>query len=91
MKRHRKYLPYVRLANGREKTVSWRMAIRLAAYQIKGKPFYVMVQRGFPNLVIDVARHKRELQRSPVFVAAGRQTFREWAKSIQKSASKRSY
>jgi hypothetical protein len=54
MKHRKKFEPYVRLANGREHSHSLRGAIRLAFYQSLGRPFYVMVQRGFPNTVIEV-------------------------------------
>lgn len=84
MKSHRKYTPYVRKANGRERCEHWRMRIRLSHYQAIGKPFYVMVQRGFPNLIIDIGRNKRELRRGPLMVAVGRMTFRQWAKQVQR-------
>jgi hypothetical protein len=88
MKHHRKYKPYVRLANGRERSKSLREAFRLAFYESVGKPFYVMVQHGFPNNVIGVGASKREVQRQPVVVAFGRKSFRQWASSIQRHAAK---
>lgn len=87
-KKRRKYLPYVRRANGREQTSTLRDAIRLAFHRLRGRPFYVMVQRGFPNTVIAVARSKRELSRSPLPVATGRMNFGQWAKSIQRYAQR---
>lgn len=88
MKLHRKYRPYIRLANGRERSSSIVEAFRLAFYQDIGKPFYVMVQRGVPNYVIAVGKSRREVQMKPASVAFGIKTFREWAKSIQEHASR---
>jgi hypothetical protein len=87
MKRHKKYLPYVRRATGRERSGSFRVAFRLAFYQEMGKPYYVLVQRGFTNLAIEVGPTRREVQRSPVPVSAGWKSFRQWAKEIQAYAS----
>ncbi len=82
MRRHKKFRPYVRLANGRERSGSLRTAFRLAFYQGLGKPFYVMVQHGFPNEAISVGASKRDIQRSPFLVAAKKMRFRQWAKLI---------
>lgn len=84
MNQRRKYLPYIRRANGREQAPTLRLGIQLAFHGLIGRPFYVMVQRGFPNRVLAVARSKRELSRSPLPVATGQMNFREWAKSIQR-------
>lgn len=85
MKRNRKFMPYVRRANGREKSESFRIAFRLAFYQDKGTPFYVMVHRGFPNLVMECGATKREVQQKPTGVAFGFQSFRQWARRIRKT------
>lgn len=86
MKRHKKFKPYVRRANGRERATSLRMAIRLAYYKMSGKPYYVMVQRGFPNAVIGVGASKRDVQRGPLLVAIGRLSFRTWSGAIRRLA-----
>lgn len=86
MKSYRKYQPYVRRANGKEKAESMRVAMRLVYYKMRGLPFYVMVQRGFPNLAIEAGPSKRYVQRIPVVVVMGRQSFREWSKIIQRGA-----
>lgn len=81
-----KYRPYVRRANGREKADTARVALRLTFYQLRGRPYYVMVQRGFPNLAIEAGRSKHELKRTPFQVAFGRMKFRAWAKMIEAKA-----
>ena len=78
----RKYDPYVRRANGSEMAESLRIAFRLAYYQLRGKPFFVMVQRGFPNLAIEVGASKREVQQQPLSVNIGRLSFKQWAKQV---------
>jgi hypothetical protein len=80
-------MPYVRRANGREKSTSFRIALQLAFYQYIGRPHYVMVQRGFPNLAICVGRSKRDVQSQPLTVAVGRETFREWAQRVKRRES----
>jgi hypothetical protein len=77
-----KYRPYVRRANGREKAQTLRIAMRLAYYQARGKRFYVMVQRGFPNVAIAVGPSKRAVQRCPLTVNIGAETFRGWSRAI---------
>jgi len=84
MKYHKKYKPYARLANGSERSESFRIAFRLAFYQELGKPFYVLVQRGFPNLAIEVGSSKRDVMRKHHLVRMKRCTFRAWANAIQK-------
>jgi len=84
-----KYLPYVRRANGREKSESYRIALRLAFYQMLDRPFYVMVQRGWPNLAIEVGPTKRDVQRKPLPVAFGRMRFRVWAQAVRRKAAGR--
>lgn len=86
MKRHKKFEPYVRRANGRERAYTLRIAVRLAYYLMSGKPYYVMVQRGFPNRAIAVGKSKRDVQRGPLLVAVGRMSFRDWSSAIQRSS-----
>lgn len=83
MLRHTKYRPYVRRYRPGDKTENFAIAFRMAFYLEQGRPFYVMVQRGFPRLVIEVGASKRDVQRKPVLVKFGRSTFRQWAKRIQ--------
>lgn len=84
MKRYRKYRPYVRRINGRERAHSLRDALRLALFTELGG--YVMVQRGFPNDVMAVAGNKRDLVRSILSVACGK-SFGDWATELQKKAA----
>jgi hypothetical protein len=84
----KRYRPYVRRANGREMATSLKMAYRLAFYNLRGKPFYVMVQHGFPNLALQVDKSKLEIQRSIVEVHAKWSTFRKWQGKIHKLATK---
>lgn len=82
--RTKKFTPYIRRPNGREKTDSMRVAIRLAFYRLSKRPFVVMVQKGFPNLVVDVAA-SRELQQSICGVAFGKMTFAQWARAFSRA------
>lgn len=82
-----KYRPYIRRANGREYSSSFRVCVRLAFHKVKlRRPYYVLVQRGFPLLALDCAATREELEKTPFPVAAGEITFREWAKRIQTRA-----
>lgn len=89
MKNHRKYAPYIRRATGREKAETIRIAFRLAFYQSLGRPYYVMVQRGFPTLAIEVGASKRDVQSGPALVGAKLMRFSEWASIIQRRATGR--
>jgi len=82
----KKFKPYVRRANGKEMSSSWVIAYRLAFYRMLKKPFYVMVQHGFPNLAMAVGKTKRDVQRSPLPVAVKRKSFRRWANAVQRRA-----
>lgn len=82
-------MPYVRRANGRETGETLRMAIRLAFYNQRGRPFFVMVQHGFPNNAIECGATKRDVQQSPTLVALGMCTFRQWSRRAARSASGR--
>ena len=91
MKQHRKFTTYVRRANGKEKAETFRVAFRLAFYESLKRPYFVMVQRGFPDLAIAVGATKREVKQTPILVLFGdrffSRTFRNWARSIQRRAS----
>jgi hypothetical protein len=91
VKHFKRYKPYIRRANGREKAESLRIAFRLAFYQEMGRPFYVMVQRGWPNLAIAVGKSKRELKRTPIGVRLKKMSYRTWSRHIQRCASKRNF
>lgn len=78
------YKPYVRRANGRERSESLRVAVRLAFYQELGRPFYVMVQRGWPNLAIACGRTKEDVKRQPLLVR--RLGFSGWANRVKRLA-----
>ena len=91
MLKHTKYRPYIRKANGKEKSETLRMAFRLAFYQSIGQPFYVLVQRGFKNLVIDVGSSKKHIEKNIFTVAIKRNTFKQWTFRIQKNADPHHY
>lgn len=79
----------MRRMNGNETADDFRTAVRLAFYddrRKKGKSAYVMVQRGFPNFCMQVGGQKRELKNNPISVALKKQSFKQWAKSIQEYA-----
>jgi hypothetical protein len=86
MMKNKKYLPYIRRPNGREKCDTFRLALQLAAHRLSKRPFYVMVQHGFRNSVMAVGATRKELEKSPIPVLAGRCSFRQWAKRIQRRA-----
>lgn len=86
--RSKKYRPYIRRANGRETAEGLRGRFRLAFYQAKGKPFFVMVQHGFPNSVMECGATRRAITDSLMGVRKkGKRHFRAWARRIQKRAS----
>lgn len=78
-----KFKPYIRRMRGDEKATSLLVAYRLAFYQEchKGSA-YVLVQRGFPRLVLDVAGSKEELRGKILVVASGRKTFKQWCRDV---------
>jgi len=88
MKRRHRYKPYVRRANGRERTESFRMAIRLAFYRELRRPFFVMVQRGWPNLVMECGPTSAEVKQAPLTTAFF--GFDGWANRIKRYAQGRS-
>ena len=84
MKLRDRYKPYVRRANGREKAESMRDAMNLAYYKLLKKPFFVLVQRGWPNLVIGCGETKATVKRSPL--AANWYGFNNWATIVKHRA-----
>lgn len=81
-----KFKPYIRKANGKERSKSFRGAMRLAFYQELKKPFYVMVQRGFPNLVIGVGSSRYAIEQGILPIWEKRMSFKEWAQRIKRRA-----
>lgn len=79
-----KFKPYIRRANGKEKSEDFRIALRLAFYQMLERPFFVMVQHGFPNLAIEVGASKKEIMKSILVVFLKQKTFKEWTKTIKR-------
>lgn len=57
MRKGDRFRPYIRRGNRRERAPTFRSALRLAFHREWsrdcGKPYYVLVQRGWPNLVIE--------------------------------------
>lgn len=89
MRSKAKYQPYIRLANGRERASSHIVALRLAYRRLLNKPFYVMVQRGFPNLVVAVDTSRSAVKNTILYVYSKRATFKEWSRDIRKKAHKK--
>jgi hypothetical protein len=79
-----KFKPYIRRANGCEKSESLRVALRLAAYQLTGQPFYVLVQRGFPRLAIEVGHSRSAIVRTIIGAHFG--GFNAWANRLKRRA-----
>lgn len=84
MKLRDRYKPYIRRANGREKAESLRDAINLTYHRMLKKPFYVLVQRGWPNLVIGCGENKAEIKRRPL--AANWYGFNNWTQILKHRA-----
>lgn len=81
-----KFTPYIRRPNGREKTESYRIALQLAHAKIMGRPFCVMVQRGFQNLVIAVGDSKKDIKDQILMVRFRRRSFTQWARNTGRRA-----
>jgi hypothetical protein len=79
-----KYKPYIRRGNFRERAGSFAIAIRLAFYKTLRKPYYVMVQHGFPNSAIDAQDSRRALQHGVLMVTLGKMKFSAWTKVIMR-------
>jgi len=86
--KYKKYMPYIRKMNGKEKADDLRTCFRLAHFSVIDKQAYVMVQHGFPNQAIAVGRSKEEIKNSIIVVAIGKMTFKEWARSIRNESNK---
>jgi hypothetical protein len=80
-----KFQPYIRRANGKERSEDLRTAIRLAFYQQLRRPFYVMVQRGYPRHVMAVGASRHDIAKSLLGARVG--GFKAWSKRVQRRAS----
>ena len=80
--------PYIRRASGRERSNDLRVAFKLAYHAQLNRPYYVMVQRGYPLLVIAVGRSRREVEQSVMTVRCGIKTFRQWSSDVRRYATK---
>lgn len=89
MVKKNKYKPYIRIANGKERSDSFRTAIRLKFLELNFGKFYVIVQHGFPNDVMAAASTKEELKNCVFVVHAGILKFNDWANNIKHIARKR--
>ena len=81
-----KFQPYIRRANGRERAETWRMAFRLAFYRGRKRPFYVMVQRGFPHLAIERGESRQAIKDSILVVHLRDMSFTQWTRRIGRHA-----
>jgi hypothetical protein len=86
--KYNKYKPYIRLANGKERSESFRTALRLAFFEINFSQYYVMVQHGFPKDIMAVGRTKDEIKRS-IFILENGKRFNAWANRIKTMAKSR--
>jgi hypothetical protein len=65
------------------------MSIRLAFYSLKGRPYYVLVQHGFPNDALAVGFNRKAVMDQ--IVRPRNTTFKAWTRKVKRSASVRSY
>lgn len=87
MLRHLKYRPYIRRANGRETSSNLAVALALAEYEIIKRPFYVLVQRGLPQVALLTGPNRQNLLKR--LCRAQKIGFKAWARNIQREASSR--
>lgn len=91
MKRHLRFVPYIRRYQPGDRGLSLRQAMRVEFFRLLGRPFYVLVQRDAANCahgVMDSARTRRELIATIVachHTPNGR-TFRAWARRVGRYA-----
>lgn len=74
---------------GDEEVNSWSVALLLIHYAEvikRGGTAYVLVQRGFPHVALNVAKSKRELKQSIAYVKLKRMTFNQWALKIKRGS-----
>lgn len=88
-KEKKKYMPYIRRANGKEKAGDLRNAVRLGFYASLGKPFYVMVQRMAGNdAVMIVGPSKHAIKEQILAVGAGWYSFKTWCTKMKPIVNK---
>lgn len=86
MKPRSRYKPYIRRANGKERCEDFKEVCRVAYFSItRGKNFFVMVQRGFPNDVISSGISREEIKRKLLAYEKSRD-FDRWANLIKRRA-----
>lgn len=76
------YKPYIRRSNGREYTCDHTIAIWHHFYKRRGKPFYVLVQRGKPNQIFSCGTSKRDIVGS--IVLARKIGYKDWTNRIKR-------
>lgn len=89
MKQHLKYRPYIRRHRRGDRSMSFRVAFRLAFYEQLGRPFYVMVQRGFSRDVMACDRSRAALEKSLLWLEVRRKygaRFKDYARRLQAQA-----
>lgn len=86
--KYNKFKPYIRKARGDEKADDFRVALRLAFYALRKKPFYVLCQHGFPKFVMECGASKREIANAIVPILLKRKTFKQWSREIKKRAQR---
>ena len=90
MKQHLKYRPYIRRHRRGDRSSSFRVAYRLAFYESLRKPFYVMVQRGFPRDVMECGKSRSALESSIMWLQIYRKygaRFKDFARRLQARAA----
>lgn len=75
--------PMIRRFRPTDKCNDLRTAFRLATFEQMNKPFYVMVQRGFPDEVMICGLSKKDVKNQILAVSAGWMSYREWRKEIK--------
>jgi hypothetical protein len=86
MRNRNLYRPYIRRANGREISESLAGAVRLAFYRFRGRPFYVLVQRGFPRHALAVGPSRASIENDIVWLNVRKRygaRFRHYAKAVE--------
>jgi hypothetical protein len=83
MKRHKRFVPYIRRLDSRDRGATVMVAIKMAALEQFGHGGYVMVQRGASH-VIATAATRRELVRRILscHTSPNGRTFRAWARRV---------
>lgn len=80
MRRAHRYTPYIRRRHSGDRPFSTRTALRMEVF---GPRCYVLVQRGVPNRVLEVARTRRDLASGLALPPSARRV-RKWATRFRK-------